>query len=117
MNKRPLSVVILGCVYMVVGTIGFATHIGDFQKNAFQYDGGGVEFIRLLAVVCGAFLLKGHNWARWGTVAWIGFHVILSAFHSLPQFVIHCAFCAVIAWFLFRPGAERYFRGAPAEPV
>jgi len=117
MSKRPLSVGIVGCVYIVVGAIGFATHMGDFQRNALQFDGGGVEFIRLLAVVCGAFLMRGHNWARWGTISWIAFHIILSAFHSLPQFVIHCVFCAVIAWFLFRPDAERYFRGAPARPV
>lgn len=112
MNSRPFSVVILGCVYIAVGAIGFATHVGDFQRSVWQFDGGGIELIRLLAVVCGAFLLNGYNWARWGTVAWIGFHVVVSAFHSLPQFVIHCVFCAVIAWFLFRPDAERYFRRA-----
>ena len=37
-----------------------------------------------LAIVCGVFLLRGHNWARWLALAWIAFHVVLSAFHAIP---------------------------------
>jgi hypothetical protein len=110
-NKRPLSVTILGCVYIAVGAIGFAYHWTDLgASEAFRYDGVWIELVRLLALICGAFMLRGHNWARWVAIAWIGFHVILSAFHSLGEFAMHCLFCAVIGWFLFRPDAARYFR-------
>lgn len=110
-TKRPLSVTILGCVYLLVGTVGFVYHFIDYRaKNAFRSDDVWVELVRFLAIICGAFMLRGHNWARWLALAWIATHVILSAFHGLGEFAIHCLFCAVIAWFLFRPNAERYFR-------
>jgi hypothetical protein len=56
-------------------------------------------------------MLRGHNWARWVALAWIAFHVVLSAFHAFGEFAIHAVFCAVIAWFLFSPAPARYFRG------
>lgn len=112
-DKRPLSVMILACVYIGVGAIGFVYHFIEFlSRNAFQYDVIEIELTELLAIVSGAFMLRGHNWARWVALAWMAFHVILSAFHAFPEFAIHCLFCALIAWFLFRPDAGRYFRGA-----
>lgn len=117
-NKRPLSVTILGCLYLAVGTIGFAYHFTEIlARHALQYDDLWVELVELLAIICGTFMLRGHNWARWLALAWIAFHVVLSAFHSWGQFAIHGLFCAVIAWFLFRPEAARYFRGTRNEPT
>jgi len=117
-NKRPLAVTILACVYIAVGTIGLVYHVGELHgANPFEYGALSVEATELVAIVCGAFMLPGHNWARWVAVAWMAFHVILSAFHSLGQFAIHLLFLAVIAWFLFRPDAARYFRGARTEPT
>jgi hypothetical protein len=117
-NKRPLSVTLLGFVYIAVGIIGFAYHFPEIlARHAFRYEDVWVELVRVLAIVCGAFMLSGRNWARWVALAWIAFHVILSAFHAFGEFAIHCLFCAVIAWFLFRPEAARYFRGARIEPL
>lgn len=115
-NKRPLSVLILGCVYIAVGTIGFVYHFSEFlSKHRFQYDTVLVELVEVIAVLCGAFMLRDHNWARWVAVAWIAFHVVLSAFRALPEFAMHCLFCAVIVWILFRPAAALYFRGTRAQ--
>ena len=112
-NNRPLPVTILGCVYIAVGIISFIYHLTDFgSSGAFRYEGVWVELVPFLAIISGAFILRGHNWARWLALTWIAFHVILSAFHTFPQFAIHCLFCAVIAWFLFRPESTRYFRQA-----
>jgi hypothetical protein len=117
-KKRPLSVIIISCVYIVTGAMGFAYHFTEFMApNPFQYDIVGIALVRLTAVVCGVFMLLGHNWARWVAVAWIAFHVIVGALHSLPQFAIHCLFFAVIAWYLFRPEVARFFRGARIEPT
>ncbi len=117
-NKRPLSVIILACVYIAVGTIGFVYHFPNLHgMNAFQYDDFWIELTEFLAILCGVFVLRGRNWARWLALAWMAFHVILSAFHALPEFAIHVLFFAVIAWFLFRPAAARYFRGTRAEPT
>lgn len=115
-NKRPLSVTILSCVYIVVGAGGFAAHFSElWSRGAFQYDALWVELVEVFAILCGAFLLLGHNWARWLALAWIAFHVILSAFHALREFAIHALFCVVIAWILFRPVAARSFRRTRTE--
>jgi hypothetical protein len=111
--KPPVSVMILACVYMAVGTIGFAYHFT--QLLASQPDAIWVELTELLAIVCGAGMLRGYNWARWLAVSWIAAHVILSAFHSVREFAIHGLLCAVIVWLLFRPPAARFFRGV-ADP-
>ena len=117
-GKRPLSVTILACVYIGVGAIGFIYHFTEFlSRSAFHYDVIEIELTELLAIVSGAFMLRGQNWARWLALAWMAFHVILSAFRALPELAIHCLFCAVIAWILFRTNAARYFRGAPIKPT
>lgn len=115
-NKRPLSVTILACVYIGVGTIGLVYHFTEFlAAKTFQYDIFLIEAVEIIAIVGGAFMLRGQNWARWVAVGWIAFHVIVSAFHPFREFAIHLLFCAVIAWLLFRPEAARYFRGAQVE--
>lgn len=113
---RPLSVTILAGVYLLAGAISVVYHFMQFRADAFRYDEVLVELVAILALVAGAFMLRGRNWARWLALAWIAFHVILSAFHSLSEFAIHCLFCAVIAWVLFRPNAARYFRGYRIAP-
>jgi hypothetical protein len=110
MNKRPLSVTIIGCVYILTGVGGLAGHFSDFKvQNPFQFDIIGVALVRLIAVVCGVYMLRGQNWARWLALAWIAFHVILSAFHSLRELAMHILICAILAYFLLRSAAARYF--------
>ncbi len=112
MNKRPLSVTIIGCLYIVIGAIGFAYHFTEFKaQHPFQDDFVWIELLRLIAIVCGVYMLRGHNWARWLALAWIAYHVVLSAFHTLSELAIHSLFCAILAYFLLRPTAARYFRG------
>jgi len=115
-NKRPLSVTIVACVYIAVGSIGFVFHLREIlARHAFQYDDFLVELTEVLALVAGAFLLRVRNWARWLALAWIAFHVAFSAFNSLREFAIHALICSVIAWALFHPEATRYFRSARIE--
>lgn len=110
--KRPLSVIIIACLYMAVGAIGFVFHFQEFwARNSFHYDFFLIELTELVALLFGIFLVRGHNWARWGAIAWMLFHVAFSAFDALPKLAIHAVFFVVIAYCLFRPGANRYFRG------
>jgi hypothetical protein len=44
----------------------------------------------------------------------MAFHVVLSV-NSPRQMAVHSLFLALIAWFLLRPGAMRYFRGPRIE--
>jgi xanthosine utilization system XapX-like protein len=109
-TTRPVSILILACVYLAVGSIGFVYHFSQLR----QPEGVWIALTELLAILCGAFMLRGQNWARWLALAWIAFHVILSAFRALPELAMHTLLFAVIAWFLFRPEARRYFRSAKA---
>jgi hypothetical protein len=118
MNKRPLSITILAWVYIAVGAIGLVYHLPELHANhALQFDGVWIELVRLLGVVAGVFMLRCQSWARWLALAWIAFHVVVGALHSYQQFAIHCLFCAVIAFYLFRPASTRYFRTARIEPT
>jgi hypothetical protein len=42
-------------------------------------------------------------------MAWIGFHVVVSAFHPLRELAMHIVVFAVFAAALFHRGAAQYF--------
>jgi hypothetical protein len=80
-NKPPWSVTIVACLYITVGVLGFAFHLREFlQRSTFHYDAVLIELTEFLAFLFGMFLLRGANWARWGALAWMAFHVALSTF-------------------------------------
>jgi len=110
MHKRPFAVTIIACVYIVTGAIGFAYHATEFARSPIPGDLVWVELIRLIAVLCGVYMLRGSNWARWLALIWIGYHVILSGFHSTSELAVHSLLFAVFAYFLFRPQVTQYFR-------
>jgi hypothetical protein len=108
MKHRPLSVTIIGWLFIAAGALGFAYHVTEL-KRPFEYDVLWVCFLRLLAILCGVFVLRGSNWARWLLVIWIAYHVALSVFHSWSGVLIHTLLLVVVAYFLFRPSASAYF--------
>jgi hypothetical protein len=112
-NPRPISVVIIAILYIVMGTVGIAYHLREIlPPNALNTVAAMVLAVRLLAIVCGIFLLQGRNWARWITVAWMALHVGISALHSLPEMLMHLLFLVVIAFVLFQQAPNRYFAAA-----
>jgi hypothetical protein len=108
MNKRPLSVTVVACVFIAAGVIGFAYHVTEFRAHP-PLEIVWVCLLRLLAILGGAFVLRGKNWARWLVLAWIAYHVVLSAFHHFFELAVHAALLAVIACILLRPRASAYF--------
>ena len=68
-----------------------------------------VHLSHLAQLVSGLFMLRGHNWARWLLVAWIAFHIVISALHSFLQLALHVIIFSVILFFLFRRPAAEYF--------
>jgi len=113
MNKRPLSVTIIGCIFIAVGAGSGALHAAEVKAwRPFPYDILLVELVNLIAIVCGAYMLRGHNWARWLALAWMAFHVILGISRGLVPSAIHSLFLVILAYFLLRPTAARYFRPA-----
>ncbi|HWC17947.1 MAG TPA: hypothetical protein VG498_13085 [Terriglobales bacterium] len=118
MNKRPISVTILSLLILAAGAVGLFYHLHDFKpQHPFQNDALWVLALRVLAIVGGVFMLRGSNWARWLTLAWIVFHVGLSFFHSLREVAAHSVLLAVFAYFLLRRPASRYFQGSQPEPA
>ncbi len=111
--KRPISVWIVALLFLAMGAAMFVSHLHSLL--AWQKDAVWVETTELAAVVIGAFLLLGKNWARWLAVAWLAFHVAISV-PNYGKMAVHAAFLAVITWLLFLPDAGRYFRGG-SEPA
>jgi hypothetical protein len=109
--KRPIAVLFLSCLYIAVGTIGFVV---NFPKLiALQRESIWIELTELLALIAGAFMFRGRNWARWLALVWMAFHVAIS-FPVVRQVVTHSIIFALIAWVLFRLDARRYF--TPLKP-
>jgi len=116
MKKRPISVTIVSWIYIVAGIGGIAAHATEFDlRHPFSNDVVLALIVRLLAIIAGAFMLRGAKWARWLAIAWIAFHVVLSAFHSFPSAAFHALLLAVFAYFLFRRHANTYFSSKKAE--
>ncbi len=104
--KRPIAVLFLSCLYIAVGITGF---IVNFPKLiALQHESIWIELTELLALIAGAFMFRGRNWARRLALVWMAFHVAIS-FPVVRQVATHLIIFALIAWVLFRPDARRYF--------
>jgi hypothetical protein len=116
MNKRPISVIVISLLLAAAGAVGFVYHLRELNvQHPFQNDFMWIEVVRLLAVVCGVFMLRGQNWARWLAVIWLGFHVAIGVIHSLEQFAFHAVLFGMIAYILFRRPEADYFRSRRAE--
>jgi hypothetical protein len=111
MNKRPLSVTVIACVYIATGAMGLVYHLKEFRPPiSFSDEIIWISLIRILAIVCGVYMLRARNWARWVALAWMAFHVILSIFHSFSQLAMHSLLLAAFAYLLTRVPVNQYFR-------
>lgn len=113
MKNRPISVTILSLLMLVTGAVGFVYHLYLARPwHPFPSDLILVCAVSLLAVACGVWMLRGANWARWLTLAWMAFHVGVSALHSMQQTVVHGALLVVFVYVLFRRPAREFFGAA-----
>jgi hypothetical protein len=109
MGKRPVSITIISALFFVTGLVGLAYHAKEMRAaDPFRSDVIAVLAVRLLAVIGAVYLFQGKNWARWLLVGWLAFHVVLSAFHSASEALMHAVLLAVIAFFLFRPRVSEF---------
>lgn len=118
MNKRPLAVTMVSWLFIAAGAIGLAYHLTEINpQQPLQAESFWILLLRLLAIVCGVFMLRAANWARWLALAWMAFHVLLSFSHSLHQVLVHGLLFVLIAYILFRPEARAYFRRGETRDV
>jgi hypothetical protein len=110
-RARPLAVTAIGWLFVAAGLVGAVYHATELSAaGALQPDAIWVVIVRILAIVAGAFMLRGANWARWLALAWLAYHVVLSAEHSWSDTAVHAALLAVVAYVLFLPRASAHFR-------
>jgi len=111
MKKRPLAVVVVAVLLMLTGAISLAGDLMNFKSvSADHYEIVWMVAVHLLAIVAGAFVLRGMNWARWLAIAWMAFHVAISIGHPAQQLIVHGLLLLLFVWLLFRADSRAYFR-------
>jgi hypothetical protein len=116
MNKTPLPVIVIAWLYIAVGAVALAYDLRAFlPRHSFAHDIAWISLVHLLAIISGIYMLRGSDWARWLAIAWMAFHVVVGGLDSWFALVVHSLLLAALVYFLFRPQAARYFRGARTE--
>ena len=115
-RARPWGVTAVGILFVFAGIVGFVYHALQLRQPApVDRDLYLILSIRVIALVIGVLLLRRVSWARWMAMAWMAYHIGLSAFESSVQGVaVHFALLVIIGYLLLRSDSAAYFRG-PAE--
>jgi hypothetical protein len=145
MTKRPTSITALSWLCILFGVAGvpldilWMAMVDPLTGRIHLFPGVGYSDMHPLAMwlfpaqwfflaVCGVFMLRGFNWARWMLVAWVVYHIFQSIAHTRfelmfevftyvhspwESFVYLHLFISILC-IIFRPEACRYFRGARA---
>jgi hypothetical protein len=110
-KRRPLAVVVVSVLFILAGAIGFAYHFSEFFDKKVEMDELlWVQLVRIIAIVCGFFLLKSKDWARWLAIAWLLYHVLIAALHSRTQMITHIVILLVVAILLYIPKSSDFFQ-------
>lgn len=110
-GTRPLAVTVVGGLFIAAGIVGLAYHVTDIDTGRpFQLEAVWILLLRVLAIVGGVFVLRGRKWARWVLVGWMGYHVVLSAWHSFVEIAVHASLLVLIAYVLFRKRSAAFFQ-------
>jgi uncharacterized membrane protein HdeD (DUF308 family) len=94
--KRPFQVTALGWLFMAMGILSTIYHL---WKGPLDRWTAPILLVGIIAVVAGIFLLRGAGWARWLVLAWLAFHVVVSALNSLSDAMPHFVLLLVVGYF------------------
>jgi hypothetical protein len=106
---RPRLVTLLGWMLIALGAIECVYRLTMIRWPLHAED-VGVPLFELIILVCGIFLLRGCDWARWLAVAWVGFHIVVGSLHSLSRGILHGLIFLAFVWMIFRPAMNAWFR-------
>ena len=110
MKGRPIPVIIVSAMFIIAGCVGFVYHLKElFDPNINLYEILWVQFVRILAIVCGILLLIPINWARWLAIAWLLYHVLISFFHSTSEMISHIVILLLVIVLLNLPQSSSFF--------
>jgi hypothetical protein len=109
--RRPLSILLIGWLFILTGAIGFVYHLREFDlDNPFvDSDRLWILTVRLLAIIGGILLIRAYNVGRWLLLLWLAYHVVISYFHDWTSTLIHAALLVALGYFLFRKEARDFF--------
>ncbi len=113
MIRRPIAVTVVGWLMMAAGAFGLVRGF-MYARTLWppEHDLIWIVLIDGAGIVCGAFLLRGRNWARWLTLVWIGGHVAVISVLNHRGILVHALIFAMIGYLLvFRGDVREYFRG------
>ena len=107
--KRPFQATVLGWLFIVVGILSTTYHLLKGSLDRWMVP---IVLVGIIAIVAGVFLLRGARWARWLLLAWLAFHVAVSALNSLSEALPHAVLLLVVGYFLLGPPTSKYFQRA-----
>ena len=111
MKRCPLPVLIVSIALITAGVVGFFYHLKDFtEPDQKIYVTLLVEALRLTAIVSGILLLRGRNAGRWMSIAWVLLHVVISAFNSMGETIMHIVVLMIVCLLLFMQVSSNYFK-------
>ena len=110
MKQRPFAILILGWLFIAIGAVSLAMDVRFALGHGGGIDEALIFPVHALAIVAGAFMLRGADWARWLAVLWMAFHVVITVLNAWRGFAFHAILFAGIAYLLFRADARAWFR-------
>ena len=75
-GSNPFAVTILGWLFIVAEIASTARHLWKGTLDRWML---AIALVGVVVVVAGVFLLGGASRARWLVLAWLAFHVVVSA--------------------------------------
>ncbi len=110
--KRPFQIIVIALLFIVGG---LATLVVPVLKNPLNRWTLALALLGIIAIVGGIFVYKGRGWARWVVLAWLAFHVVVSALNSLSLAAAHLVLLIAVGYFLLVPPTSKYFNSANSE--
>jgi len=105
--KRPFQVTMLGWLFIAVGILSTIYHL---LKGLLDRWTVPILLVGIIAIVAGVYLLRGAGWARWLVLAWLAFHVVVSALNSPSDAMAHVVLLLVVSYFLLGPPSSKCFQ-------
>ena len=102
----------LGWLFIAVGILSTVYHL---LKGSLDRWIVPILLVGAIAIAAGVFLLRGARWARWLVLAWLAFHVVVSAFNSLSDAMAHLVLLLVVGYVLLGPPTSNYFQSSQSE--
>lgn len=110
--KRPYEVTAVGWLFVVIGVLNTAWHLWKAALDRWMV---AILFLTVSAIVAGIFLLRGARWARWLALAWVAFHVGVSALNSVSAALPHAVLLLAIGYVLLGPPTAQYYQQGRAK--